>query len=450
MILEHVPAKTKPAVPSSPPAPTTAELKEAMAAFAKLFDAEMIDAWQPTRYNAVYTSPVVVWMMLYQRLHPNASLVAAVAEFSQSADRYSTNKRVREKRLSPNSSGFSKARLRLDLEVAKRLSDHIFETLLPTSAKPRTFIMDGSTLSLASVPTLRKKWPPNTNQHGMTPWPILRIVYATELTTGMAIRPEHGCMYGSDSIGEQALGVALLSRIPKGSRLIADRNFGIFYFVWAANQAGLTTMTRLTKARAKAALSKATPIDQTRWKLTWTPSKHERPKYPDLPKDAVVAGTLHEFRIDNDETLWVVSTGKETTNEVKAEYKRRIDIETNLRHLKQTLAADEFRGKSSDMVLKELFMAVVAYNLVVQVRALAAAVPNIHPQKISFSGVWNNVTRRLLNQPWPTAEAWEAQFEWVIRGCLQLKLPNRKKPRTYPRALLARSKKYPSRHIPPE
>ena len=50
----------------------------------------------------------------------------------------------------------------------------------------------------------------------------------------------------------------------------------------------------------------------------------------------------------------------------------RLDVETDIRDVKITLKTDDLLSKSVDMLKKEIAMAFVAYNLVVQVRRLAA------------------------------------------------------------------------------
>ena len=65
-------------------------------------------------------------------------------------------------------------------------------------------------------------------------------------------------------------------------------------------------------------------------------------------------------------------------------YARRWQVETNLRHLKQTLGMDVLRTKSLNNVLKELTMFVLVYNLVRLVMLNAADQQNVPVDRISF------------------------------------------------------------------
>ena len=63
---------------------------------------------------------------------------------------------------------------------------------------------------------------------------IVHWVVAHELASGCAVRPETGPMYGPGAVGELALATRLLPRLPAHSVLLADRNFGVFAFAYAA------------------------------------------------------------------------------------------------------------------------------------------------------------------------------------------------------------------------
>jgi hypothetical protein len=65
-------------------------------------------------------------------------------------------------------------------------------------------------------------------------------------------------------------------------------------------------------------------------------------------------------------------------------YEQRWRVETNLKHLKQTLGLDVLRCETRQGVLKELLMFVVVYNLVRRVMTEAARRQRVLPHRISF------------------------------------------------------------------
>lgn len=65
-------------------------------------------------------------------------------------------------------------------------------------------------------------------------------------------------------------------------------------------------------------------------------------------------------------------------------YGLRWRVETDLRHLKQTLGLDVLRCRSVDGVLKELWAFVIVYNLVRMTMVEAAKRQGVEPDRISF------------------------------------------------------------------
>ena len=91
------------------PTPSAAELSHAMTLFQKSLGARFLDAIQPVAPQAVFTTWIAVWMLIYQRLHANATLAMAVGQFLEAMGSLSSNKRVRDHSLSANTGGFSRA-----------------------------------------------------------------------------------------------------------------------------------------------------------------------------------------------------------------------------------------------------------------------------------------------------------------------------------------------------
>lgn len=432
---------------SPPPVfpPDTGSPTRALDLFRDAIPPQFIDDLQSARCNAVYTPFLTVWLLVYQRLFGNATLQTAVAECLKVVGARSVNKRVREATLSSGTAAYSQARSRLSVATAEAVADHVFASLLgPPPLGGRTFLFDGTTVSLASNPKLRERWPAGSNQHGPGHWPICHLAVAHDLETGLAVRAEVGAMYGPAADSELSLALRLLPRIPANSVVMADRNFGVFAFVHAAAKAGHDTLIRLTQPRFRSMVRGAQKVAPGLWKLRWTPSKHDRKNRPDSAADAEVEVHLHEFVGFSGQTLWVVTTLDIAVEKLAALYARRWEIEADIRHLKQTLQADALRGRSPEMVLKELAMAAVAYNLVVQVRRLAAERAKVPPKRISFSAV-RDLVRILLFEPngW-TAADWAGWFERVLREAGRSKLPNRPN-RSYPREVIPRRRGYPER-----
>lgn len=432
--------------------PERTELADALIRFGGLLDPDAINARQPMGPGTVYTPWVVVFLLVYQRLHANASLSDAVAELLRSTHLLPPNRRVDEGTLSANTGAYSSARTRLRVDVTEAVADAVFGTLVaavtPSFGDRRVLLVDGTTVTPTPSPELLAAFPPADLGANTSAWPVWHWVVAHELASGCAMRPETGAMYGPTAVSELTLATRLLPRIPARSVLLADRNFGVFAFAYAATQAKHDVLFRLTGPRFRALVKGAQPAGAGRWKRRWKPSRGERKKYPHLPADAEVEVWLHEVVVSPALTLWLVTTQKNTGAELAALYGRRQDVETDIRDVKHTLQFDALRGRSVAMVGKELSAGLVAYNLVVQVRRLAAARAGVPARRLSFAGVWSLVKVVLLSgSEWSLAE-WEQKFEWVLRGAAQRKIPVRPG-RSYPRTVIRRARTFPNRPRPP-
>lgn len=430
------------------------ELADALEQFRTLLDPDAVDALQPLGPAALYTPWVVVWLMVYQRLHANAPLRDAVAELLRRTDHLPDNRRVREQTLSANTATYSRARSRLESHVSEHVADHVFGTLVgacpPSWQGRRVFILDGTTITLAPTEELRAAFPPATNQYGPSAWPVCQLLVAHELASGCALRPEIGPMYGPQAQSELDLAGRLLPRLPARCILLADRNFGVFAFTRAAVACGHDVLLRLTQPRFRSLSRRARAVGPGTWELQWKPSRYDRQSHPELPADASVAVRLHEVRVNEQLTLWLVTTLPDSGAELAALYLLRQDVETDIRDVKVTLKLEEVRSQGVAMLSKELALSTVAYNLVVQVRRLAARQAGVAPRRLSFSGVWSLV-RIILLQPadW-TPQQWREKFELVLRAAGQRKLPDRPG-RSYPRQVIARRRKHAERpRKPPE
>ena len=83
----------------------------------------------------------------------------------------------------------------------------------------------------------------------------------------------------------------------------------------------------------------------------------------------------------------ILSGAEEITNEDLAElYRARWNAELDLRSLKQTMQMDILRCKTPELVRKEIWTHILAYNLIRTVIAQAASKHDVEPRSISFKG----------------------------------------------------------------
>jgi hypothetical protein len=125
-------------------------------------------------------------------------------------------------------------------------------------------------------------------------------------------------------------------------------------------------------------------------------------------------------------------------------YGKRWRIETDLRSLKQTVRLQHLSVQSTDMMEKELLVAVLAYNLVRTIMYLAAQRSGADPRQLSFTYACNIVLDgypKILSAR--GAKQQQQELEDLIDLVARCKLPRRTKRRSYPRAIWGRGFRFP-------
>ena len=413
--------------------------------------------------NSVYSMAVIVWLMISQWIQGHTPLQHAVLELLRGLpDAFWPHpcKRLRKRQTTPlssNTASYNNARHRLPHSVVENCCDHIFEQLtsLTQDALPhldrRAFFFDGTSVDLPATPALRQLYPPGSNQFGESHWPLLRMLVAHDLQTGLAMRPQWGPASGKQAVSEQQLLEAAIDRIPGSSLLLGDANFGVFSVAYAAQKRGHQVLLRMTEARALrlAAGPLRDGIDQP---VSWRPTKADRRSHPNLPKDAVVHGRLVVSGVQPSNQakpflLSVFTTRQDPVPQLIEVYGQRYHIETDLRSLKGTLHLEQLRCTTPEMIAKELDLAMAAYNLVRAIIYLAAQEAGLPPRKYSFTRV-----ARVIQTFGPLLAAAETpeQAQQIVAQIHyyagQAKLPTRTRKRpAYPRAVWHKPQSFPTR-----
>lgn len=410
------------------------EFDEAFALLGELVDFSEADIYSPLRANAIFTSSVVLWMLISQRLNPGASLQSAVKHLLETRPQLlGDNKRLSENTLSENTGGYSRARHRLPLEVVEWFSSQVSQAIVAES-KPllddrNIFLLDGTTLALAPEKELQIAFPPASNQFGEGVWPIALLTVFHELDSGCGLLPEIGAMYGPNAVAETELARNGMAKLPANSIIMTDAGFGIFGVAYEAKRYSHDFLLRMKKSNFEALRKKATLDSQSDHHKTywhkWIPTAHNRKTQPELPSEASVDVFLHEVQVSDKLTLYLVTSLEHDSQTLADLYKYRNEVEIDIRNLKVVMATENIRAKSVDMFKKELYTSVVAYNLVGQFRRQAADVANVSPRRLSFKGVWTTFQTFLLRHMHTEPKKWREAFRVAMHHASRDKLPNR-------------------------
>lgn len=383
-----------------------------------------------TFYNRLFTPLVTLWYLLFQRLHADHTLEAALADArSGGGDRL--NKKLSRSLGSDSTCSFSDARQRLPwqfLAQALRLQANKIIALSRSSLWHGRILalLDGSTVRLRPHAKTLEEFPGNANQHGKPYWCLMRVVGCFCAKCGAAL----DCAMGAIGISEQAMACQIILRSTAKSLFIGDRNFGVFRVVQAARQVGQEVLLRLTDRRARRLLGRALRAGEH--EVAWTPTPQDQLE-PGASKELVQGRLLviklrrpgfRSFQL----CLFTTLPANFRLEELAQLYGLRWHIELNFRYLKTQMDLVQLEAKSPDMVRKEWLAGLLAYNLIRAAQLSAALHKGISPLTLSFS----SVRRRLEN--WLhhlSRNPRQASVQWAqaLQSMGRCRLPTRRKPR---------------------
>ncbi len=134
------------------------------------------------------------------------------------------------------------------------------------------------------------------------------------------------------------------------------------------------------------------------WAKPQRPDWMDKETYAQIPDEITVRELRFKveqpgFRVDN---VVLVTTMLDammyTKDELADLYLQRWNVELDLRSIKDVLQMDVLRCKSPEMVEKEIWMHLLAYNLIRGVTAHAADAHEKRPRQLSFKGTLQTIT----------------------------------------------------------
>jgi hypothetical protein len=417
------------------PTPTP---KQALKLFGRVFAWDLIQA-PAGSYQRLWTPLITLWYLIWQWLQPKHTLDYVTSDARRGgADCLCRKGKPLSLGLkSKATAGYSNARQRLSLDWVRQCFEKLVAALLPIgnwrSPDLPLELLDGSTKRLRPHGDIPSQFPPHRTRRQRSYWCVARVVVSFCAATGMAT----AALIGSIHVSEQALAVELMLAAAKRVLYIGDRNFGVWRVVRAAVQSGGHALVRLTKVRARRLLGrKRLPafLDQA---LVWYPTAHDQVD-PGLCKEPVSGRLLiikAQQRGYRPQTLYLFTTLTDVAayppKQLLELYGLRWDVELDYRTVKATMQMDQSEAKSADMVRKEFYAGLMAYNLVRALMAAAAEQSGCPPMQLSFSKV-HGLLALVLTELFMTcmsSAARNSRLEWLLTEASEATLPRRSKPR---------------------
>jgi hypothetical protein len=344
-------------------------------------------------YDRIFTPLVTLWVFLGQVLSADHSCRAAVARLI--AHRASRGL----KPCSSETGAYCQARKRLPERFFSTVASQVGRNLDAKADSQwlwkgrRVYLFDGSTVSMPDTVENRKEYPLTYNQRPGTAFPVARIGAIISLACGSILNLGI-CRYAGKGQGEVSLLRQIWDLLRPGDVLLTDRLMTNWTGIWMLKERRVEFVGRLNKANRSADFRRGIRLGKddhlVRWHKPTSIRSVDRLTYHSLPESFTVREV--RFRVEQPgfrtKSVIVVTTllnPQETTKEdLAALYRLRWSNELDIRSIKITMQMDLLRCKTPELVRKEIWTHVLAYNLIRTIMAQAARQVGIQPRSVSF------------------------------------------------------------------
>jgi len=307
-------------------------------------------------------------------------------------------------------------------------------------------IADGTTVSMPDTPENQKAYPQQRGQKPGLGFPLLRLVGLISLSSGAVLDVAMGPYRGKQT-GETALLRQLLDSLRTGDILLADAIFSNYWMIALWRERGVDLLgrhggKRRVDFRQGQRLGRYDPI--VSWQKPARPPWLSRKLYDSLPETL----TIREVRVEVSQKgfrcrhLLLVTTLRDAQayprQELATAFRCRWHAELDLRSIKDVMQMDVLRCKTPAMVRKEIWMHLLAYNLIRKLMAQAAAAAGVDPRDLSFKGTLQTLVA-FAAAGWACPERRNELYAAALRAVAAHRVNNRPD-RVEPRAVKRRKK----------
>ena len=293
---------------------------------------------------------------------------------------------------STDTGGYCKARVRLPVTLISTLARQAGGILAGGAAswwhwqgRP-VRLVDGATVTLADTEENQNTYPqPNSQKAGLG-FPICRVVALLCLGSGALLDAAIGPCEGKGS-DEQALLREMLDTLQGDDILLGDAFYATYFLLWELTRGGVDGLFEQHGARKRSTdFSQGERLGARDHLIVLTKPK-TRPDWmsPYEYDQAPATLKVRECKVGGKILVTTFLCSKETPKSVlKALYRQRWNVELDLRNIKTTLGMETLRCKTPEMAVKELWVYLLAYNLIRLLMAQAALLADQIPRQLSF------------------------------------------------------------------
>jgi Transposase DDE domain len=414
-----------------------------------LSDANILTYAESENYHwreRIWTPIQTLWTFLIQVLNPDFSCRAAVAQVL--AEQAAMGELTK---VSADPTAYCQARRRIPIELFKMAFQKIGQSLKAKIDADylwngrKVWLVDGSHCSMPDTPQLQDTFGQAPGQSKGCGFPVAKLVCLFCWASGAIIDIAIGAYRSS----ELTLWRQLWGNLNSGDIILADRYYCAYADILQLLEKGCDCVFRLQGARTcNMNFRKGKRLGRDDRLVTWHKSKQcprslSLDMFDLLPETLTVRILRFHTKIPGfrSKTIMVATTlldPKIYSLEMIAQlYADRWTIELRLRDIKATLGMDVLRCKSSDVVCKEIYMHLMAYNLIRALMWQASLEHNRPLHRLSFAGTVQSfdVAAPYLYLFCGTSKAvmvYKLLLKWIADDILPYR-PNRIEPRAVKR-----------------
>jgi hypothetical protein len=409
--------------------------------------------------DEVFSTPVVLWGFLAQALQDGKHRACSAAVESIIAYKQQRGEEVP----SGDTGDYCRARAKLSLaalqqlvrQSAQQLEDQADASWLWHGLHAK--VIDGFTFTMPDTADNQDGFPQPTFQPPGTGLPMARACVMLSLATAAVEDINIGPFEGKET-GESALLRGMLERLGSGDVAVFDRYCCSYMMIAMLQLRGAHACTRLHQCRSED-FTRGTRLGEDDYLVTWTrpqrPDWMDRETYEQIP----LTLTLRMIRYQvvepgyRTQTITVVTTLTDpqrwSKEDIAELYRFRWNAELDIRHIKQTLGLDHFRCKSPHMVLRELWVTLLGYNLIRKLTATAAALHGKQPRQLGFTLACQTIMANYMLASTGVCRDPRAFWELALERIAVNEVANRPG-RIEPRAVKRWRDRFPRMHQPRE
>ncbi len=351
--------------------------------------------------DAIYTPEITLWAFLSQVLFKDEqrSCVAAIARIGVLLAA------LQRGPCSNNTGAFCRARGKLSENVIHRLAADVADGCEQRVDSAwlwhgrHVYLVDGTTVTMPDTLENQAKYPQPATQLNGLGFPVARVVVLVSLCTAMVKDMAMGPYRGKET-GETALLRQLLDRFEPGDILLADRYFCSYFMIALLTELGIDFVTRVHQLRTvdfRRGRRLGKGDHMVAWPRPQKPKWMDQQTYDRMPlsievREIQVRTGQPGFRTQSFVVVTTLTDAAEHTKEDIGElYHARWLVELDIRAIKITMGMDILRCKSPEMVRKEMWACVLAYNLIRRIMLQSARASGMLLRQLSFAAALQSV-----------------------------------------------------------